>query len=132
MDTWQTVWRCGLAPCLSTRGLEALWVALARDDQRLLQGATTSPPSLAALKDCPVEAACAIAWCGWQGEGKRTVKEVEQFFAGVCRVADELLGEPAACRCFFNWYDETPRPSLRRQLLAAIEEVLADRCPAAA
>lgn len=132
MNSWRTIWRYGLAPCLPTAGLEALRWALRRDDPRLLQGATTRPVALAALRECPVEGACAIGWCGWHGAGKRQVRAVEEFFARVCRVADELLGEPAACRHFFDWYDETPREKMRRQLLGEVEEVLVERRPLAA
>ena len=41
MNTWQKVWREGLAPRLSTSGLHALRRALVADDERLLQGDTT-------------------------------------------------------------------------------------------
>ena len=46
MDSWRKVWRDGLAPLISTEGLEALRTALCDDDARLLQGATTTPPPL--------------------------------------------------------------------------------------
>ena len=44
MESWRRAWRVGLAPGLSRAGLEALSAALLRNDPRLLQGATTSPP----------------------------------------------------------------------------------------
>ena len=47
--------------------------------------------------------------------------------ARACFEADKVLGEPAACRWFLNWYDETPRPEMRTQLLAEVESVLAQR-----
>src|SRR5262245_17174217 len=108
MESWRNVWRKGVAPLLSTPSLEALAQALAEDDSRLLQGATTSPPPLTCVQDWPVEAACALGWCGWHGEELETVAEVEEFFARTCEDIDERMGEPAACRWFLNWYDETP------------------------
>jgi hypothetical protein len=127
MDSWRKVWREGLAPQLSTEGLEALRRALAEDDPRLLQGATTTPPPLQCVQDWPIEAACVLGYCGWHGEGLETVAEVEEFFARLCFEADKVLGEPAACRWFLNWYDETPRAAMREQLLAEVSRSLALR-----
>jgi hypothetical protein len=130
MESWRKVWREGMAPQLTTPALEALRRGLLRDDARLLQGATSTPPPLACVQDWPVEAACVLGFCGWQGEGLETVSEVEQFFARACFEADQRLGEPAACRWFLNWYDETPREEMRRLLLAEVNRALAHRQPA--
>src|ERR1700730_11801288 len=127
MESWRKVWREGLAPQLSTEGLEALATALASDDPRLLQGATTTPPPLQCLQEWPVEAACILGYCGWQGDGLHTVGEVEEFFARMCFEADQALGEPAACRWFLNWFDETPREEMRSLLLAEVNRTLAER-----
>jgi hypothetical protein len=129
MESWRKVWREGFAPLLSTVGLESLRDALLADDSRLLQGATSSPPPLMCVQDWPVEAACALGYCAWQGEGLDTVGEVEDFFARACFDADQRLGEPAACRYFLNWFDDTPRNAMRRELLAEVNIVLADRFP---
>ena len=127
MDSWRKVWREGLAPLISTDGLEALRAALFNDDARLLQGATTTPPPLQCVQDWPVEAACALGFCGWQGEGLETVAEVEEYFARLCFEVDQRLGEPAACRWFLNWFDETPRDEMRRLLLGEVQRTLAQR-----
>src|SRR5438094_8455764 len=84
MESWRKVWRDGLAPQISTPGLEALRRALLTDDARLLQSATTSPPPLQCVLDWPVEGACALGYCGWQGDGLETIGEVEEFFARSC------------------------------------------------
>ena len=130
METWRKVWRDGVEPLVSTEGLEALRKALMSDDPRLLQGATTTPPPLMCVQDWPVEAACALGFCGWQGDDLDTVGQVEEFFARACFEADQRLGEPAACRWFLNWFDDTPRDRMRRELLAEVERALADRHPA--
>ena len=127
MEGWQKVWREGVTPLLSTAALEALRQALMHDDARLLQGATTSPPPLQCVQDWPVEAACALGFCGWQGEKLETVAEVEEYFARMCFEIDQRLGEPAACRWFLNWFDETPREQMREQLLAEVNRSLAQR-----
>ena len=127
MESWINVWRKGLAPLLSTESLEALRCALVQDDPRLLQGATTTPPPLQCVQDWPVEAACALGYCGWQGDGLETVAEVEEFFARMCFEIDQQLGEPAACRWFLNWYDDTPRAQMRQELLAEVQRSLAQR-----
>lgn len=127
MESWRKVWREGMVPLLSTTSLEALCGALVNDDVRLLQGATTTPPPLQCVQDWPVEAACAIGYCGWQGEGLETVAEVEEFFARMCFEVDQRLGEPAACRWFLNWFDDTPRAEMRQLLLDEVNLALAQR-----
>jgi len=128
MESWRNVWRMGVSPLLSTESLEVLRKVLATDDPRLAQGATTTPPTLQCFQDWPVEAACALGYCGWQGDGLETVAEVEEFFARACFEIDQQMGEPAACRWFLNWFDDTPREEMRRELLVEVQRTLADRC----
>ena len=127
METWRKVWREGVAPILSTNSLEALRRGLTNDDPRLQQGATTTPPPLQCVQDWPVEGACALGYCGWQGEGLESVAEVEEFFARMCFEIDSRLGEPAGCRWFLNWFDETPRDEVFRLMLAEVLRALAER-----
>jgi hypothetical protein len=127
MESWRNVWRVGLAPLLSMESLEALRQALETDDPRLVQGVTCRPPPLECVRDWPVEAADAIAFCGWQGDGRETVAEVEEFFARVCFEIDRQMGEPAAYRWFLNWFDDTPRDEMRRELIAEVQRSLAGR-----
>ncbi len=120
--SWRDAWHAA-APLLSTRALEALACALEIDDQRLGQGYTTTPPALRCVEDWPVESACLLAYCGWQGEELPTVGAVEEYFAQLCFKIDQHMEEPAGCRWLLNWFDETPREEMRRQLLP---EVLAE------
>ena len=76
-----------------------------------------------------MEAACALGFCGWQGDELESVGQVEEFFARACFEADQRLGEPAACRWFLNWFDDTPRDHMRRDLLNEVELALAQRLP---
>lgn len=131
MESWQRVWRHGLAPRLSQRGLQALKTALIRDDPRLVQKRTMSPPPLLGLHDAEVEAACALGLCGWHGDGCATVGALEAYFNQLCSAADDDLGEPAACRHFLDWFDAAPRYTMRRQLLAEVERAL-EAAPVAA
>jgi len=124
MEAWRKVWREGLAPQLSINALTALKQALLADDPRLLQGATTSPPPLQCVQEWAVEAACALGYCGWQGERLGTVAEVESYFARMCFEADQRLGDAAMVRWFLNWFDDTPRPEMRRQLLVEVNREL--------
>ena len=126
MESWRKVWREAIAELLPTKGLEALRDALVTDDKRLLQGATTEPPPLECVLDYPVEAACGISYAVWK-DGLTTVRSVEEAFAGICYEIDQRLGEPAACRWFLNWFDETPRDEMRRLLLEEVERTLAER-----
>lgn len=124
MENWKKVWRQGIVPLLGTPGLEALRLALARDDGRLIQHSTCCPPPSEIFHGEEVEGACALGFCGWQADGLDTVGEVEAFFIRTCTAADEALGEPAACRHFLHWFDETPRPDMRRQLLPEVNRAL--------
>jgi hypothetical protein len=129
---WLRVWERGFAPQLSTRSLEALARALETDDARLITGATTSPPSLQAVSEWPVEAACPIGLSGWLGNGLESVGQVEEYFAHLCYEADRRLGEPSACRYFLNWVDDTPREEMRQALLIEVLLALVGRMPDAA
>lgn len=120
MESWRMTWRKGVAPLLSQGHLEALKQALETDDQRLVQGKTTVPPPLMVLQDWPVECACALGYCGWIGDGLDTVGECEEFFGRMCFSIDELMGEPAGCRYWLNWFDETPRQVMREELLPEV------------
>ena len=132
MESWRLIWRDGFVPNLSTTGLVALRHALNDDDSRLTQGSTVTPPALVCVNEWPAEAACAIGFCGWQGDDLRTVGEVAEFHATRCFEADQRLGEPAACRWFLNWFDDTPRDEMRRELLAEVDLALRDRLPTSA
>lgn len=131
MESWKLVWRKGFSKVLTADSLTALAEALRTDDKRLVQGSTTTPPPLLCVHDWPVEATDAIGFCGWQGEGLTTVGEVEEFFARACYACDAQLGEPAACRWFLEWYDDTPRHEMRAELLAEVERELFARAKAA-
>ena len=45
----------------------------------------------------------------------------------MCFAIDQRLGEPAGCRWFLNWFDETPRDEMRRLLLAEVARALTER-----
>ncbi len=127
MELWKEVWRRGFAPGFSTAALEALAKGLREDDPRITQGSTTTPPPLMCVQDWPVEAADAIGFAGWQGDGLATVGEVSGHFAKQCFDADQRLQEVAACRWFLNWFDDAPRGEVFRDLLAEVERELESR-----
>jgi len=124
MEKWRRVWREGFAPHLARAGLLALQAALLRDDPRLLQGSTCYPPLLDIMSDRAVEGACALGFCGWHGQGLKSVGQLEAFFHHLCDAADAAFCEPAACRFFLNWYDDAPRADMRRELLAEVTRSL--------
>ena len=132
MEKWRRVWREGLLPQFSGAGLLALQAALLNDDPRLLQGTVSAPPPLDALRHCGVIGTCAIGYCGWQGEGLRSVGTIEDYFHRICAAADAVFHEPAACRFFLNWYDDVPRTEMRRELLGEVRLALRQRTQVAA
>ncbi len=126
MENWRKVWREGIVPLLTYQHLRVLGDALENNSPELLQGATTTPPPLMCVRDWPCEAACPVSYMGWKagdGEAKEllTVDDVESFFAKMCYEIDQKLGEPAGCRHFLNWVDETDRTEMRRELLAEVK-----------
>jgi hypothetical protein len=127
LPSWQHAFRVGFAPQLTYGMLAALAGALERDEPALIQGATVSPPPLHFLTDWPVEAACGLAFGPWQAGGCVTVGQAEEAFAQLCAHADALLGEPAGCRHFINWFDETPREEMRLLLLAEVRREMSLR-----
>lgn len=120
MESWRNVWRSAASKMFSDNGLIALRQALLEDDPRLIQGATTIPPPLMCVQDWTIEAGDLFAFAACWGDGKTTVAECEEFFAKACFDIDQILQEPAGCRGLINWYDETPRDEMRRQLLAEV------------
>lgn len=127
MDPWIEVWRDGVAPCLSTAGLVALRRGLEQNDAALIQKETTEPPPRQYMLDWPADGACPIGYCGWQGDGLKTVGAVEKFFTEVCFKADQRLGEPSAVRHFLEWVDDMPREEMLPLLLAEVNRTLTER-----
>jgi hypothetical protein len=128
MYAWQKAFREGIGPNLSPMCLTALRKGLENDDPELMQGATTSPPPLECVADWPVTAVCALAYAGWKGDGRKSVREVADFFADICYLAGQALGEPAAVRYFLDWFDHAPREEMRRALLAEVNRAIVTRC----
>jgi len=129
MESWRTVLRQGFFPNMPTNGLIAAQKALASDDPRLIQGSTTTPPPLMCVQDWPVEAADFIGFVYWQSGTleANTVGVVEEAFARACFDADQVLGEPAACRWFLNHWDQEPRHRLFSEMLDEVNMALASR-----
>lgn len=127
MEKWRKVWREGIAPVLSDEALQSLLSGLLADDKTLIQGATTSPPPLQCVEDWDCEAACAIGYGGWKGEGLRTAHDVEVYFAKKCFESDGRMGEPGVIRWFLNWFDDTPRAEMRREFIPEITRELTQR-----
>jgi hypothetical protein len=127
---WQHAFRDGFAPLLGVGPLEALADALARDSAELMQHGTTTPPAFPGVEDWPVEAACAVGYCGWRGEGLKTVAEVNEYFCRLCAAATERLGEPFGFGRFTGWFDHTPRGEMRPALLAEVRRELGRRAAA--
>lgn len=145
LPVWKQVWRNGFCKILPTEALEALAKGCETDDSRLTQGSTTTPPPLMSVQDWPCEAGCALGYMGAMvnggladetlsgkctNKGAATVGTVEELFARWCFDADQHLGEPAACRSFLNWFDDTPRPRMLAELLEEIKLELARRVEA--
>lgn len=129
MELWRRVWRDGVVPLVTVPQLQRLKIALVHDYASLIQGATTIPPPLQEVQDWQCEACCGLSYLGWTPddsitppeEQRTTVGQVEEFFARLCFDVDMKLGEPAACRHFLNWFDDTPRDEMREKLLKEID-----------
>ncbi len=131
MIRWQTVWHQGIAPLLTDEELRLLEAALERDDPRLIQGADTDPPCCEFSEQLPCEGACLLAFVSWQTEPKlRTVAEVRENFDRLALdVSERLRGKAGyfSLSHFLNWFDDTPRATMRVLLLAEIHETIRRR-----
>ncbi len=126
LSEWQRVLRDGLLPLLSHEAKVALRDALARDDARLIQGGTTTPPPLACVQDWKCEGACLVGFCGL-ADGLETVGEIEQFFGRMCWEIDQRVGEPAGVRHLLNYFDNEPRPEVFAALVAELDAALSEQ-----
>ncbi len=131
MESWRIIWRRGISPLLTWEHLTVLRQALLIDDPRLLQGATTIPPPMTIVASNPCEAADPIGFCHWIADGQENVADVEEFFARVCFECDQRIQEPAACRWFINFWDESPREEARALLLGEVARALDERAKTA-
>jgi hypothetical protein len=129
MESWKLVVREGFFPGLSTKALEGVLPLLKANDPRLCQESTTEPAPLMCVQDWPVKAACFLGLCGWAERDfqETTVGDIEGFFATQCFQADQRLGEPAGCRWFLNWHDDSPRDRMLLELVGEVEAELARR-----
>lgn len=124
MQTWQRIWREGIAPQLPATGLEALARALEQDSPELLQTATVLPPPIQPMAQAPVEACCALAFAIWKGDQLDTVQALDEGFGRLCEEVGKQLGDPDAAGLFFRWFDDAPRPRMRTELLAEVNAEL--------
>jgi hypothetical protein len=126
-ETWALIWRRGIAPQLSIASLKALRDALAADDRRLIQGMTCIPIPIEAVREMPIQGACALGYAAWKGEGLRTVGELQDRFETISSECSNLTGDPEAVRWFLNRFDDWDRKEMLENLLPEVERGLARR-----
>ena len=119
---WEKCWRQGFAPLISDEGLLELAKALRDDDPKLIQGQTCTTDG--GHRIGLVTGACAISYAGWKGDELTGWDEIEAFFTMCCWKVDQTFGEPASCRYFLNWVDETPRDQMRNELLEEVKKTI--------
>jgi hypothetical protein len=125
---WQVAWRDGVAPLLSTAGLEALRSALLHDSPAVIQGETAAFPDGADPDHSPPAATCPLGYAGWKGELLDTVAAVEAWWLRLYDAAERrLLGGPAGVWELLDFIDESPRPVVRRGLMREVGRELARR-----
>ena len=109
VDAWRSTLRKGFIPLMSTGALVGAGAGAGDGRPEVDPGGDDHAPALQAVQDWPCEAADFVGYGGWQGDGLDTVGEVEEFFARLCFECDNRLGEPAGCKHWLNYWDETPR-----------------------
>ncbi len=125
LEAWRRVWRIGFAPHLGLPQLESLRDGLAADAPGLIQGETARGAWGTHDRAEACACACALGYALWRGDGLETVGEVLDAFAALCGLADRALGGRVACAPFLEWFDDSPREEVRRQLLPEVERALA-------
>jgi len=146
-EPWRKTFRRGILPALwemaggrlgYVKALRAVeHYLLGDDDGTLCQGNTTealgdsfSVRDYPGRGDRPCDGACFVGYLVWKGglvktkAERATINEVEEGFAQMCFLTDKHMGEPAACRWFLNWFDETPMSSVRQPLLREVMRAL--------
>lgn len=124
MDKWESVFRSGIAPQLSTAGLTALADALRSDDRHLVQGISVVPPM---HWPSPVVGACPACYGAWKAAGTMDREELETWLLKTRDVCGKVMGEPNAIRHFTNAVDLWTRDEMRDNLLPVVEDVLKAR-----
>jgi hypothetical protein len=131
VEAWRRAWRDGICPQLTDRGLEALRIALEKDDQKLCIGTTMKPLPLYCNRDETIEACCPLCFALLDGQKPSDwmTGELEDRFATACYNAERLMGYPGAAKEFLNWVDSVPRLEMRAKLLleAVMELALRQR-----
>lgn len=146
-EPWRKTFRKGILPALWEKaggrvGYATALRAVERhllddEDGTMCQGNTTealgdshSVRDFPGRGDYPCDAASFLAFLAWKGglvkakHERATINEVEEAFAEMCFLIDKNMGEPAACRWFLNWFDETPMSSVRQPLLREVMRAL--------
>ena len=126
-SAWQYAWRVGIAPQLSTPELQALLRALQDDAPELVQGMATDPPPLKLTQNKPIEAGCAVCLAAWWGSDLETSGEIEKRYREVIERADVLCQPVGRANHFLDWFDSTPRQTMRVALMREVECVLNQR-----
>lgn len=143
MTSAEFVFKKGFAPSISTGALKFLLAGCRANDPRLAQGKTCRPVPSEVTGDWPADEACGMGYCGVYEAGGfcpaelhssplerrfyASVGEVEEYFARLCHAADTRMGEPAACRWFLNWFDDTDRREALHTLACWVGHVLDER-----
>jgi hypothetical protein len=133
MESWRRVFRQGILPHVSSKGLEGLQRALERNDARILMGASTNPPALSFNEHEPLEGCCPIGWLLLEGKPpySLSVGTLDQMFGQLCWKCEQACGLPASIGFFLRWWDEGPRESVRAALLVEVNAALIGRIPEA-
>jgi hypothetical protein len=130
LKPWQKAFREEIAPHLSEKTLAVLRKGLDEDDPRLVQGTTVSPhpsgPIGSRGRTTPPTGACALGYCGWQGEGLNSVGDVWDFFGKFRNEVDDY-----ALNDFVSFFDSNERHMVFAALSSEIDAVLAERLEAA-
>jgi hypothetical protein len=147
LKVWQKTFRKGILPALYelaggrvgyAKALRAVEYYLLGDhDETMCQGNTTralgdghSVSDFPGRGGSPCDSACFVGYLVWKGgvvkpkRDRATINEVEEAFAQMCFLTDKYMGEPAACRWFLNWFDETPWSSVQQPLLREVMRAL--------
>jgi hypothetical protein len=128
MESWRKAWRESVAPQLSGPGLRRLADGLEYDDPCILQGQTVDPPHMYGFRHADAEACCPIGYACWQGDGRKTVEDVQSAFQRVCWAGENTIppNDTSAIH-FLRFVDDSPREVMRRELLAEVRLELARR-----
>ena len=120
MESWKKSF-AHIADVCGVPALQVLRTAVSENYCSLIQGTTVAYEPATNPGDRTVCGACAVGYMYWKADDMDFADDVEEAVAATFSEVAKKAGWDRAPDLFTNWYDETPRDEMRRELLPVID-----------